>query len=70
MASVKDNHPHPGKVLLQGHLRAQGLHVQRNRLRTAIHQSDPLGAETRRGTTYSSTCLFGSMPKLFMAHRQ
>ena len=48
MASVKENHPSAGEVMLQGHLRAQGLHVQRNRLRTAIHQSDPIGTEARR----------------------
>ena len=48
VASVKENHPRAGEVMLQGHLRAQGLHVQRNRLRTAIHQSDPIGTEARR----------------------
>ena len=48
VASVKENHPSAGEVMLQGHLRAQGLHVQRNRLRTAIHQSDPIGTEARR----------------------
>jgi len=47
VASVKEN-PLAGEVMLQGHLRAQGLHVQRNRLRTAIHQSDPMGAEARQ----------------------
>jgi len=31
--------------MLQDHLRAQGLHVQRNRLCTAIHH--PMGAEAR-----------------------
>ena len=48
VASVNENHPHAGEVMLQGHLRWQGLHVQRNRLRTAIHQSDPIGTEARR----------------------
>ena len=48
MASVKEKHPGAGEVRLQGHLRAQGLHLQWNRLHTAIHQSDPMSAETRR----------------------
>ena len=34
--------------MVQGHLRAQGVHVQRERLRSAIHQVDPVGAASRR----------------------
>ena len=48
IAEVKENHSRAGEVMLQGHLRAQGIHVQRSRVRRAIHQADPLGPTTRR----------------------
>ncbi|KAJ7387940.1 hypothetical protein OS493_001293 [Desmophyllum pertusum] len=41
VASVKNNHPNAGEVMLQGHLRAQGIHVQRSRMREAILALDP-----------------------------
>ena len=61
VASVKENHPRAGEVMLQGHLRVQGLHVQRNRLCTAIHHDDPMGADARRRPpirrrVYSALC--------------
>ena len=42
VTSVKEHHPRAGEVMVQGHLRAQGVHVQRDRLRSAIHQIDPI----------------------------
>ena len=48
VTSVKEHHPRAGEVMVQGHLRAQGVHVQRDRLRSAIHHIDPIGAATRR----------------------
>ena len=46
--TVKEHHPQAGEIMVQGHLRAQGVHVQRERLRSAIHQVDPVGAGSRR----------------------
>ena len=37
-----------GEVMLMGHLRSQGIHVQRKRLRDAIHWVDPEGVEERK----------------------
>lgn len=48
VTSIKEHHPRAGEVMVQGHLRAQGVHVQRDRLRSAIHHIDPIGATTRR----------------------
>ena len=48
VAEVKQNHSRAGEVMLQGHLRARGIHVQRSRVRQAIYQADPLGPATRR----------------------
>ena len=48
VSTIKHHHPRAGEVMVQGHLRAQGVHVQRNRLRSAIHQVDPVGAASRR----------------------
>ena len=41
VSSIKGNHPNAGKVMLQGHLRAQGINVQRSKIRKAIHDFDP-----------------------------
>lgn len=48
VTSIKEHHPRAGEVMVQGHLRAQGGHVQRDGLRSVIHQIDPIGATTRR----------------------
>ena len=37
-----------GEVMLMGHLRSQGIHVQRKRLRDAIHRVDPEGVQERK----------------------
>ena len=37
VSSIKVKHPNAGEVMLQGHLRAQGIHVPRTKLRKAIH---------------------------------
>ena len=41
VASVKSNHPNAGEIMVQGHLVARGIDVQRNRVRSAIHETDP-----------------------------
>lgn len=48
VAEVKQNHPHAGEVMLRGHLRAQGIHVQCSRVKQAIHQANRLGPSTQR----------------------
>ena len=48
VTSIKENHPRAGEVMVQGHLRAQGVYIQRNRLHSAIHQIDPIDAAERR----------------------
>ena len=40
-------HPNAGEVMLQGHLRAQGISVQHSKIRNAIHDLDP--SVTTRG---------------------
>ena len=41
VSSIKGNHPNAGEVMLQGHLRAQQINVQRSKIRKAIHDLDP-----------------------------
>ena len=41
VSSIKGNHPNAGEVMLQGHFRAQGINVQRSKIRKAIHDLDP-----------------------------
>ena len=41
VSSIKDKHPDAGEVMLQGHLRAQGIHVPRSKVRKAVHDLDP-----------------------------
>ena len=45
---IKQNHPNCGEVMVIGHLRAQGINVQRNRVREAIQQVDPEGGHEHR----------------------
>lgn len=48
VASVKMHHPNAGEVMVQGHLEAEGVHVQRNRVRNAIHHTDPSVSSRKR----------------------
>ena len=48
ITSVKNNHPNAGEVMLQGHLRTQGIHVQRSRMRDAIRVTDPTVTARKR----------------------
>lgn len=48
VSNVKEQHPRSGEVMLQGHLRAQGFHIQRSRLRASINHVDPMGAASRK----------------------
>ena len=48
---IIQQHPNDGEVLLTGHLRSQGIHVPRSRIRAAIHRVDPEGPQIRSLTT-------------------
>ena len=48
VSSIKDKHPNAGEVMLQGHLRAQGSHVPRSKVRKAIHDLDPSVTSRKR----------------------
>lgn len=48
VSSIKDKHPNAGEVMLQGHLRAQGIHVPRSKVRKAIHDLDPSVTSRKR----------------------
>ncbi len=41
VAQIKTHHPNAGEVMVHGHLQAQGVCIQRNRVRNAIHLVDP-----------------------------
>lgn len=47
VVAIKLGHPNAGEVMVQGHLRAKGVNVQRNRIRSIIKEVDPRGVETR-----------------------
>ena len=48
VASIKSQHPNASEVMLAGHLRAQGMHVQRSKIRKAVHDLDPSVVERKR----------------------
>ena len=45
---IKQDHPNSGEVMVQGHLQSKGIHVQRDKVRKAIHAVDPEGVEQRK----------------------
>ena len=46
--TIKEHHPRAGEIMVQGHLRAQEVHIQQERLHSTIHQVDLVGAASRR----------------------
>ena len=48
IGSIRQRHPHSGQSLIQGLLLSANVHVQRYRIRGALHRIDPLGAILRR----------------------
>ena len=46
--SIANDHPNSGEVTMQGHLVSRGIHVQREKVRQAIHDVDPEGVEQRK----------------------
>ena len=48
---IKLNHPNDGEVLMDGHLRARGIKIQRWKLREALHLVDPEGIKARTSVT-------------------
>ena len=48
VASIKSNHPNAGEIMVQGHLVARGIAVQRDRVRSAIHETDPSASMRKR----------------------
>lgn len=48
VGEIKVNHPNAGEVMVQGHLEAKGIHVQRQQVRNAIHHIDPTVSERKR----------------------
>ena len=45
---IKQDHPNAGEAMVQGHLQSKGIHVQRDKVRKAIHAVDPEGVEQRK----------------------
>ena len=45
---IKQSHPNAGEVMTQGHLESKGIHIQRDKVRKAIHIVDPGGVEQRK----------------------
>ena len=48
ISSIKKDHPNCGEKVVHGHLRSQGVHVQRAKVRNTIRQIDPEGVVSRR----------------------
>ena len=58
---ISRSHPNAGESIVMGHLRARGFHVQRSRVRSAIHHNNPNGPMSRfhppiRRRVYSVPC--------------
>ena len=43
--TIQRNFPNAGLVMIQGHLRSQGVHVQRHRVRESVAHNDPIRQE-------------------------
>ena len=61
VTSIKQEFPNSGEIMVQGHLRAQGINVQRSRIRATIRDVDPQGVRARqrlqiRRGVYSVPC--------------
>lgn len=41
VVQFQNSNPNYGQQLLQGHLKAQGIHIQRRRLRECVQRTDP-----------------------------
>ncbi|KAL7377442.1 hypothetical protein ABVT39_027911 [Epinephelus coioides] len=50
ISEIKAEHPHVGEVMLNGHLRARNILVQRRHLRDSVRRVDRAGVESRRTT--------------------
>ena len=48
VTSVKQEFPNSGEIMVQGHQRAQGINVQRSRIRATIRDVDPQGVRARQ----------------------
>lgn len=48
VSSIKGRHPNAGEVMLEGQFRAEGIHVQRSKVRKAIHDLDPSVTSRKR----------------------
>lgn len=46
--SIAKDHPNCGEKMVHGHLRSQGVHVQRAKVRKTLQQVDPEGVASRR----------------------
>ena len=44
---IKYHHPHTGHALIEGHLKSQGIKVQRRRLCESIRRVDPIASSIR-----------------------
>ena len=45
--TIQRNFPNAGLVMIHGHLRSQGVHVQRHRVRESVAHNDPICREIR-----------------------
>ena len=48
LTSIKRDFPNSGEIMVQGHLRAQGINVQRSRIRATNRDVDPQGVIARQ----------------------
>ena len=48
VVASKQQHANAGEAMIQGHLSSVGVHVQRHKIRRAIHAVDPEGVEERK----------------------
>ena len=46
--SIKQDFPNSGEIMVQGHLRAQGINVQRSGIRATIRDVDPQSVIARQ----------------------
>ena len=58
---IKSEDPNAGEVMVMGHLRAKGFHIQCQKIRDSIHRVDPEGVASRgrdkpRRRVYETPC--------------
>ena len=69
ITELRSEIPSIGETMVMGHLRAHGYSVTRERMRRAIHATDPIKIIKMERKFISPTTIFSTRPKFIVAYR-